>query len=268
MRPRAIRALLRAAWHTALSYRTAMATSLASLLLTVVPVFFVANALQGMMATAIAGEGSQYFGFLLVGTVALSLVTTCVSTLPGAVSGGIASGYFEMLLMSPAPRLSLLVGMSAYGILWTLLRGTLTLLAGWMLGARIAWSGFPAALLILAVIVVAHWAIGLIGSALVLAFRTMGSMPQAVLVVSALFGGTYYPTSKIPSWLQSLATVTPLAYGLRALRRVLLEGSSLKDVSRDFAILAGFGVVLLATGVLAFRWSLSYAKRQGSLNLY
>ncbi|MFN8580733.1 MAG: ABC transporter permease [Gemmatimonadaceae bacterium] len=269
MRPRTIRALLMASWKTSLSYRMQMATSLASLLLTVVPVYFVANALQNTMAGAIAREGTQYFGFLLVGTVTLSLVTTAVSTLPQAVSGGIASGYFEMLLMSPAPRLRVLIGLSAYGILWTMLRGVLTLLAGWVLGARLALSGVPAAVLILAVIVVAHWAIGLFGTALVLAFRSMGPLPQVVLFVSALFGGTYFPTSQIPSsWLQTVSAVTPLAYGLRALRRVLLDGQPLSGVLADFGVLLGMCVVLLVISAFAFSRSLNYAKRQGSLNLY
>ncbi len=268
MRPRPIRGIVKAGWRTALSYRVQMATSLASLVFTVVPVYFIANALQDLMAKSIVGEGTQYFGFLLVGTVTLSLVTAAVTTLPNAVSGGISSGFFEMLLMSPAPRLSILVGLSAYSILWTLLRGVLTLGAGWLLGARLAWTGVPAALVILAVIVVTHWAIGLIGTAMILAFRTMGALPQAVLVVSALFGGTYYPTTKIPSWLQSLAAVTPLAYGLRALRGVLLDGASFGSVMSDFGILVVMCVVLMAAAIVAFRTSLAYAKRQGSLNLY
>jgi ABC-2 type transport system permease protein len=268
MRPRPIRALLKAGWNTALSYRIQMATSLASLAFTVVPVYFVANALQDLMSKAIVGQGTQYFGFLLVGTVTLSLVTAAVTTLPNAVSGGIASGFFEMLLMSPAPRMSILVGLSAYSILWTLLRGVLTLVAGWLLGARLAWSGVPASLVILAVIVVTHWAIGLFCTALILAFRTMGALPQAVLVVSALFGGTYYPTTKIPPLLQSLASVTPLAYGLRSLRRVLLDGAALGSVMSDFAVLIGMCVALMVVGVVSFQASLSYAKRQGSLNLY
>jgi ABC-2 type transport system permease protein len=196
------------------------------------------------------------------------LVTATVTTLPNAVAGGISSGFFEMLLMSPAPRLSILVGLSAYSILWTLMRSVLTLGAGWMLGARLAWDGVPAALLILAVICVTHWAIGLVGTAMILAFRTMGALPQAVLVVSALFGGTYYPTTKIPSWLQALASVTPLAYGLRSLRRVLLDGAPFTAVLQDFGTLVLMCAALLAAGIVAFRASLSYARRQGSLNLY
>ena len=39
-------ALIRASWNTALSYRLSMLLSLVSLLVTVVPLYFVANALQ------------------------------------------------------------------------------------------------------------------------------------------------------------------------------------------------------------------------------
>jgi len=268
VKPRPVRSLLRASWLTSRSYRLQMAMSLASLLLTVVPVFFVAGALQGVMGPKIVGQGEQYFAFLLVGTVALSLVTASVSTLPSAVGGGISSGFFEMLLMSPTPRTSLLVGLSSYGILWTILRGLLTLAAGWLLGARIAWASLPGALVVLLFIVATHWAIGVIGTALILAFRTMGPLPQAVLVLSALFGGTYYPTHVIPSWIQHLAAFTPLAYGLRALRGVLLEGKSLIAVGNDFLMLVAICAALLVAAAIAFGSALRYSRRVGSLNLY
>jgi ABC-2 type transport system permease protein len=176
--------------------------------------------------------------------------------------------FFEMLLMSPARRTSLLVGLSAYGILWTILRGLLTLAAGWLLGARIAWASLPGALIILVLIVATHWAVGVIGTALILAYRTMGPLPQGVLVLSALFGGTYYPTHVIPSWLQNLAAFTPLAYGLRALRGVLLEGKSLTAVGHDLLILLAVCVGLLGAAALAFNAALGHARRVGSLNLY
>ena len=268
MSSRPVQSLLRSSWLTSKSYRLQMAVSIASLALTVVPVFFVSGALQGIMGPKIVGQGEQYFAFLLVGTVALSLVTAAVSTLPAAVSSGISSGFFEMLLMSPAPRTGLLVGLSAYGILWTVLRGLLTLAAGWLLGARIAWGSMPSAVVVLLLIVATHWALGVIGTALILAFRTMGPLPQAVLVLSALFGGTYYPTQVIPGWIQHVAAVTPLAYGLRVLRGVLLEGKSLTAEAHDLSILLAVCVGLLVTATLSFRAALQYSRRVGSLNLY
>ena len=61
------------------------------------------------------------------------------------------------------------------------------------------------------------------------------------------------PCHPIPSWLGAIANVTPLAYGLNALRRVLIQGESLAAVAPDVAILAAIGAVLLAIGAMAIR---------------
>jgi ABC-2 type transport system permease protein len=268
MNPRAIRALLRASWLTARSYRMAMALSVVSLLLTVVPLYFVAQALQPIAARSISSETSQYFAFILVGNVALSLVSASVGALPSAISGGIGSGYFESLLVTPASRGSLLVGLSSYSIVWTLLRAMLLLAAGWALGAPVHWSNALPAAAIVVLIIAAHWALGLLAAALVVAFRTTGPLPQGIVVVSVLFGGAYYSTSVIPAWLQSVAAVTPLAYGLRALRRILLGDVPWSGVLSDVGPLVMMTLALGAAGVVAFSQALQYARRAGTLNTY
>jgi ABC-2 type transport system permease protein len=150
----------------------------------------------------------------------------------------------------------------------TALRATVLLVAGWILGAGIAWGRGISALVILALLVAAHWGIGLVSAALVVAFRTPGPVNQAVMAVSMLFGGVYYPTSAIPSWLGVVSQVTPLAYGLRALRRVLLQGEGLWEVRWDVGILTATAVILLMFGSICMRASLQYARRNGSLGAY
>jgi ABC-2 type transport system permease protein len=268
VKTRAIRALLRAGWLTARSYRVSLVLSILSLALTIIPLYFVAGALQPLVASSIASETRQYFAFLIVGNMSLSLVATAVNALPGAVSSGIGNGYLESLLVTPASRTSLLVGMSSYALLWSLIRGAVILFAGWLLGVGIAWSHAPAALVILFLIILAHWGMGLVATAFTVAYRTTGRVPQGVLLMSALFGGAYYSTTVLPSWIQSLASITPLAYGLRALRRVLLNDASLGAVSSDVSVLLLFTVVLTAVGALAFSQAMRYAKRSGSLNTY
>ncbi|MCC6318856.1 MAG: ABC transporter permease [Gemmatimonadaceae bacterium] len=263
---RTIGALIRAAWLTAMSYRVQTVISLLTLWVTVIPVYFIATALQPTMASAIRNEGTQYFPFMLIGTFAVSLISICVATLPGAVEAGISSGFFEGVLMTRAPRVAILAGLSAYPILWAVFRGALMLAAGALFGARIAIGSVVPALGILALIVVVHWAIGLIGAALVVAFRTSGPLSQAVVVASTLLGGAYYPTSVIPSWIQSLASFVPAAYGLRALRRVLLDGAPVATVSSDVLILAAITAGTLVVGVVAFRAALGYAGRRGTLS--
>jgi ABC-2 type transport system permease protein len=261
-------AMMRASWLAASSYRLGMAFSIVGLLVAVVPLYFVADALQPFMAGAIEGEGRQYFGFLVVGTLAFSFLSTAVNALPGAVAAGIRTGTLEALLTTPARLPTLLAGLTGYDLAWTAVRATLLLAFGWALGAQIAWGGILLSVGVIALIVLAYLPFGLFATALVLAFRTAGPLPQAVLIVSGLLGGVYYPTHVIPSWIRVVSDAVPLTYGLRALRRTLLEGAGLRDVAADLSMLLMLTAALLAAGALALQAGMRHARRTGTLARY
>jgi ABC-2 type transport system permease protein len=122
--------------------------------------------------------------------------------------------------------------------------------------------------LILLLLILAYGAIGLIGAALLLRFRTTGPLLSGILSGSALLGGVYYPTYVIPSWLQQVSKALPLSYGLRALRQVALLGAPFRNVDRDVVMLALFVAALLPAGVLCVAVALHYARRSGTLGHY
>jgi ABC-2 type transport system permease protein len=265
---REIRALLKANWQVGSSYRLGMVGSLVALVVTVVPVYFVAHALQPMMAPSIASQGGQYFGFVLVGMIAFTFLGVAVSALPKVVGAGIGSGTLEAYLATPARLPTILAGLVSYELLWSFARALLMLVAGAALGAHVAWGRSLAAVGVLALIVLAHLPFGLFGAALVLWFRTTGPLPKGVLAASGLLGGVYYPTQVIPAWLHTASAGLPLTYGLRSLRRVLLDGAPFSAVAGDLAILAAFATVLLALGAWTFDRALRDARRTGTLAQY
>lgn len=261
-------ALLRASWLTETSYRLNMVFSLASLAFVVVPLYFVTQALQPVMASSIAGEGREYFAFALLGAAAFSLVSAAVTSLPNALAAALARGTFEAFLGTPTPPGVLFAGMGAYGILWALVRAVVIVAAGALLGVRLVASSVPVLLLILALLLIAHLALGCIAGAMLITFRTTGPFVTGVLTGSMLLGGVYYPTHVIPSWLQDIANALPISYGLRALRQTALLGQSLGDVSRDVIMLALCALVLLAIAILATAAALHRARREGTLAQY
>lgn len=265
---RVVAALVRAGWRTARTYRLDLVLSVGGLLVSIVPVYFIADALHPTMAASIRGEGGEYFAFLVVGMVAFSFVSTAVTRFPGAIGSAVRTGTLEALFSTPARIHELLAGLSGYGFLWTAAKGALFLLAAWVLGAEFTWGRLPTALFLLALIVAAHLPFGLMAAASQLAFRTAGPMPKVVIGLSALLGGVYYPTRVIPGWLEGLSAAFPLTYGLRALRQTLLEGRSLAAVAGDLAVLLVFTAGLTAIGLYAFRSALGYARRCGTLAQY
>lgn len=261
-------ALFRAAWLSAVSYRLRTLISIGGIAVAAIPLYFISGALQPVVAGAIRDEGGQYFGFLIVGTIVMGFLPVAVQSIPGAVNGAIGAGTLETLLDTPTSVGGVLTGLVAYDAVFNAARSIVLLAAGALLGATFSWSLLPAALVVLALIVVAHIPFGLMAAAGILAFRTAGPLPQGILVLSSLLGGVYYPTKVIPGWLVRLADVTPLSYGLRALRRVLLQGELGAAVWHDVAWLVAFAVPLWLVATLLFAGALRYARRMGQLGRY
>ncbi len=265
---RRVMALLRSGWLASTAYRFQTFMTVVGIPVAVIPMYFAAKAIQPVAGPAIAGEGSQYFAFLIVGIAAFTCMTSAVTSLPGILGTSIANGTFEALITTPTSTPALLIGLAASTYVWTAIRAAVLLLTALLLGVHVVWSAVPAALAVLALVLVAYGAIGVIGSALVVAFRTTGPLLTGVTVGSALLGGVYVPTHSMPGGLDRLAVIVPLTYALRAMRAMLLENAPFTSVARDVGILAGFAVVLVAAAAWAYGAAMQHARRAGSLAQY
>ena len=265
---RAALAILRATWLSAASYRLGTIFSLTGLVIGVIPLFFIARALQPVMAGPIQAEGGEYFGFLLVGMIAYMFVTEALGSLPGSIGGTITSGTLDTLLSTPASPVAIFTGMTSYGYVWAAIRTLLMLAVGAVLGARIGWSNLFLGFVVISLIVLCYAGMGLISAAMIVAFRTDGPLRTGILTISSLLGGLYYPTTVIPGWLQSISAYVPLTYGLRALRNVILDAEPFSAVAADLAILSGFIVLFAVVGGVAIRFAFRYARRVGTVAQY
>lgn len=265
---REARALIRATWLTASSYRVGMLVSLVGIVFILLPLYFIAGALQPTMQQTIAGEARQYFGFVVLGAVCFSLASSCATALPSAVDGAISRGTLEAILGTPARLAAICVGLMGYGVIWAVVRATILVVVAVALGADIVWRAAPAGLAVVVLTMLSYVGLGFVFSSLVLLFRTAGPLPAVVLTASMFLGGVYYPTSVIPSWIRDLTAFLPLTYGLRALRRIVLRGEPISSVAADIVMLAMMTLVSLATGVALFYFSLQHARRNGNLSSY
>ncbi len=261
-------AMMRMDWITARSYRLRLVLSFATLLLAVVPVYFIGRALDPTMAASISAEGGDYFGFLVLGVAVLPLVSAAASTLPTAIAGGIGTGTLETQLCTPIGLPALVAGLCGYSLAWGALRAVLVVLLGAALGMHLAWSGLILGAVIVVLTVLAYLPVGLVAAALVLRFRTAAELPKLAVYASVFLGGVYYPTSAIPTWVRHLADVVPISFGLRALRRVLLQDASLANVMNDVGALVLFAAVTTVIGMYVLRSALRHVRRTGTTGQY
>jgi ABC-type polysaccharide/polyol phosphate export permease len=93
-----------------------------------------------------------------------------------------------------------------------------------------------------------------------------------------MFGGVTYPPSLVttavsryssaPDWVGRLVDIVPLTYGLRAVRRIAIDGAPLRAVLADIGILGVFCLVFLSMGAFAMTYALRRARAEGTLSQY
>jgi ABC-2 type transport system permease protein len=261
-------ALLRASTLHAFSYRLALVFSLLGLLAITIPLYLVADALHPYMEGVIQGEASNYFAFVLIGIFLFNLITPMAGQLGGVIGSSISTGTLEALLSTATRLPTLFAGLLSYNLCWQVARGGVLLLFGAMLGAELMWSQLLFGSLIIVLTLLSYLAVGIVAGAMVLVFRTAGPLSMIVLTLSGLLGGVYYPTHVIPSWIETISLFIPLTYGLRSLRRMVLNGAPFQAVLPDVATLAIFSLILLLVSSGIFAMAYRYARRTGTLTHY
>ena len=262
-------AVARAYTLSMLTYRTRTLVSLLSVLIAVVPVYFVAGALQSLAANAIASESTEYFTYLIVGSVASFVVAEAVSAIPSLISSYITSGTLEQLLTTPIGWPSLLGGLSAYGFGWVAMRALVLLLTAWIWAtSTIAWPRMLEFTAIMALLASAYVGVGLIAGALVLSIRSPLFIPQAVGTVSALLGTVYFPATVLPPVFVPFAAWVPTTPALRAARQILLRDQPLSAVLPDVLQLLAWAAAGILIGGFCFHLALQHARRAGTLTQY
>jgi ABC-type polysaccharide/polyol phosphate export permease len=252
-----------------LTYRTRTLVSLLSVLVAVVPVYFVAAALQPLAAKAIASESSEYFTYLIVGSVASFVIAEAVSAIPSLINSYITSGTLEQLLTTPIRWPSLMGGLLTYGFGWVAMRALVLLVTAWIWAtSTIAWSRIVEFGAVMALLAFAYVGVGLIAGALVLLVRSSMFVPQAVLTLSTLLGTVYFPVAVLPASVAPVAPLIPMTPALRIARQLLLKDQSVMTVLPEVLQLTGWAIAGVVIGGFCFHLALQHARRSGTLTQY
>ncbi|HEX2468865.1 MAG TPA: ABC transporter permease [Solirubrobacterales bacterium] len=163
----------------------------------------------------------------------------------------IEQGWFDRLLVSPAPRSVLLSGLVLSASLRSLVPATLLLMIGFSLG--VDWPGLGGLAIALLMVmgmgtIAACW-----GVTLALHFKTQGAAPlmQAGMFLLILTTTAYAPLDRLTGWLQNVAEYNPLTQVVEAMRQGFIgEGVTWAETWPGLAVIAGLIALL---GALALR---------------
>ncbi len=211
--------------------------------------------------------GGDYAAFLLSGFALTDLFGRGMGSLPRVIRENQQNGTLEPMLATPLRLLEFVIGSSLFSLSTSVVRTTVTLLFGaFVLGF---WTNVnPVSLLIVFIPgAVALFALGLLFTALVVLIKQADPVIGAYGAMAAILGGMVFPVEALPIWLRPLSWLVPLSHALSGMRLAMLgEGPSV--VAPQALALVGLAAVMLPVAVVAFSWSITRAKQDGSLAQY
>jgi ABC-2 type transport system permease protein len=218
---------------------------------------------------ALAPYGGDYFTFLLIGAAFARFLSLGLRHFGRELEHDLAAGTIEpVMVTATSPGLALL-GPS----LWILVEGVILLvmqlaLGVSLFGANFSHANWPAALVLTGLTLLALSGWGFLSAAFVLMFKRAEPLSWLVDVTLFMLAGVYFPIQVIPAGLRVFAYLLPLSYALEGLRYALMRGETLGQLWSYAAILLGFTVLLLPTGIWGFQRAIDRVRRGGGLGHY
>jgi ABC-2 type transport system permease protein len=208
-----------------------------------------------------------YMTYLLIGALLWNYLSMLFDVLSETVSWERWEGTIEYTFMSPSSRVTHLLGMGFYAVVYGILQTAVTLGVCYLFfDLDLSEANYWGALLVLAVCSISLVGFGVVAAVLPLLSPEKGQ--QVSYIVSSvllLVSGVYYEVEVLPEWMQAIATVSPVTYALQGSRAALQEGAGVAELWGSIWPLLIMGVVFVPLGLYVFHLGERYAKRTGKL---
>jgi ABC-2 type transport system permease protein len=182
------------------------------------------------------------------------------SLLLGGVSSGIATaleiegGFFDRLIVSPIPRVAIVLGRLVAASVLACLQVLWFIALGLIFGAHIA-GGVAGALVVVLIGAVAGTGFGAIGTTLAYRARNASTVQGIFpLVFVILFvSSAFFPRPLLQSPIDTIARYNPLSYIADGMRDPIISSVSAKPVLEGLAAAALVALVAISLSVAALR---------------
>jgi ABC-2 type transport system permease protein len=197
-----------------------------------------------------AGQGN-YFEFLGPGVVSMGILFT-------GIFAGIQIiwdrqfGFLKETLVAPVTRFEIMLGKTLGGATVAFMQGLIVFILTLILGVKVSsWILLPVALISMFLIAIFFTALGIAIASL---FEDMQGFQLVMnFVVQPVFflSGALFPLNGVPRFLQVIAGVDPLSYGVDAIRGAV-TGQSHFGMGVDLVVLVVLSLTVLSIGSFLF----------------
>lgn len=204
----------------------------------------------GLGSSVSLGEGVGYQQFVFPGIVVMAVLFT--SIFYGVyIIWDRKLDFLKEVLVAPVSRTSIFLAKVIGGTTEVLLEGFVLLMLGYAIGVSLTPASIVLAMLMLALIAAIVVSIGLIIGASLESLEGFGLIANFVVWPMFFFSGALFPISNLPPWLEAIAIIDPLTYGVDAMRTFIL-GTGRFPLATDVGVLLFFAALFILVGRMSF----------------
>lgn len=225
------------------------------------PLMFLAIFGSGLRDTLAQGNfGIDFMQFMYPGIIAMSVMGVAFFSTISTVWDR-EFGFLKEILVSPTSRTAVAIGKTLGATTIASTQALILLAIAPVLDISLSWSMVPALLFFMVLLAFTISSLGLLIASLMRTTESFGLLMQLLIFPMFFVSGAFFPLTAIPVWLEWIAKVNPLSYGVDAIRQVilgsqvpevLLEQLSLYSTYTDALFLLGFSAVTILAAVVAF----------------
>jgi ABC-2 type transport system permease protein len=268
--PRRIYAFLARDFRLFVSYRMQFFLRVLSVLGIVTTLFFISKIFVGF-TDARFSQWRDPLAAWLTGLAVLNYFMTGFSSLATAIRQEQMQGTLESVLLTPINLPTVIVASSAWDFVQATFFSFLYLFFGWIFFNVHYVGSFSLAVVFLLLTTFVLACLGILSASFAMVFKRGDPFGMFLGTGSALFSGVFFPTQLLQEHagsVSALSKVLPPTYGLDGIRRVLIEGQTLSQVTEPLVTLLVMLLVLLPFSLWVFGRAVRRAKREGSLIQY
>ena len=201
-----------------------------------------------------AVEGNfSYFDFIAPGIMAMTVMMSVMTGLPAAISHERELGTLDGMMVAPINRLSVILGKTLAQMARGILQGVLILVLAMVLFGVTVHGSIVLVFALLLLGVFSFVGLGVVLTSFAKDQETAVMMMTTIMFPMMFLSGVFFPIEQMPWFMQGIAKFLPLTYVADSLRKVMVLGASIPEISSELSILIVFGLVMIAIAVPVFK---------------
>jgi len=209
---------------------------------------------------AMAGGNLKFEQFMFPGILAMAVLFTAIFAAVSIVWDR-EFGFLKEVMVAPVSRVAVALGKLAGGSTVAMFQGSLVLLFAPLLGIKLTWDQALILIGLMLLLALVMSALGILVAARQRSMEGFQVIMNFIMLPMFFLSGAFFPLNGVPIWMEVLAKINPVTYGVDPLRQValreslpqaLIDGLRLHPIATDVAIMLIFGIGFLVPAVWLF----------------